>query len=265
MNKYNWLKNRAVVKVVGVDSFKFLQGILTNDVNKLLKDQAIYACLLTPQGKYFADFFLYLVEDGVLMDLCVLRKEEILKKLKMYKLRSDVDFIDLPEYKVVSSFSVSSEGAFFKDPRSSSLGMRGFVKEGNLEENDEYDLVRIANFIAEGDKDLIPEQSFLLEYGFDDLNAIDYKKGCYVGQELIARTHYRGEIRKQVVQIQAIDKLPALGTIIYRDEKKLGIVCSSVNNLGLALIRTEDVESLNENEKITADGKEVKLIFKGNK
>lgn len=262
MNKYTWLKNRAVVKVVGVDSFKFLQGILTNDVNKLLKDQTIYACLLTPQGKYFADFFLYKVEDGILIDLSALRKEEILKKLNTYKLRSDVNFIDMPEYKVVSTFSAPFEGMSFKDPRSDALGLRGFVIEDDLEESDEYDLARIANFIPEGDKDLIPEQSFLLEYGFDDLNAIDYKKGCYVGQELIARTHYRGEIRKEIVQIQSVDKLPALGTMIYRDEKKLGIVCSSVGSLGLALIRSEDVKSLSENEKITADGKEVKLIFR---
>lgn len=265
MNKYVWLKNRAVVKVIGVDSFKFLQSILTNDLNKLRKDQAIYACLLTPQGKYFADFFLYCVEDGVLIDLYALRKEEILKKLNMYRLRSEVDFIDMPEYKVISSVSMSFEGVFFKDPRSSSLGMRGFVKEGNLAEGDEYDLARIANFIPEGDKDLIPEQSFLLEYGFDDLNAIDYNKGCYIGQELVARTHYRGEIRKQIVQVQAIDKLPVLGTIIYAGERKLGMICSSVGSLGLALIRSEDVKSLEKNVGITADGKEVKLIFKGNK
>ena len=128
----------------------------------------------------------------------------------------------------------------------------------------EHELNRIEHFIAEGEKDLVAGPSFPLEYGLDNLNAIDYKKGCYVGQELVARTHYLGEIRKQIVQVTSNDKLPLLGTVIYAGEQKLGIICSSLKNKGLALIRTENVVNLDPTTKITADGQEIKLKFKEN-
>ena len=261
------LTTRAVVRVGGEDRFKFLQGLLTNDINKLKSNQALYACMLTPQGKYFADFFLYADGDSILLDLPALRQEEIIKKLNIYKLRSAITLVPCPEYKVVAFLSEAAiPGVVFHDPRSIKMGMRGFVDQSKLAniqyDKNAYDLTRIANFIAEGEKDLVPEQSFLLEYGLDDLNAIDYKKGCYVGQELVARTHHRGTIRKQVVQVESSSDLPMPGTVIYAGEQKLGIMCSSVANKGLALIRTEDVLNLDSAAKITADEQEVKLIFK---
>ncbi len=264
---YSSLTDRAVVRVSGEDRFKFLQGLITNDVNKLLPNEGLYACMLTPQGKYFADFFLTLDEDSILLDMPALRQEEILKKLNLYKLRSAVTITPCPEYKVVSFLSKMTAPRIFVDPRSAALGMRGFILDSELSSEmqhdpNAYDLARIANFIAEGEKDLVPEQSFLLEYGLDDLNAIDYKKGCYVGQELVARTHHRGTIRKEIAQIESVGKLPNLGTIIYAGEKKLGLVCSSVNNKGLALIRTEDIINLDPAVRITADGQEVRLKFK---
>lgn len=264
---YSLLADRAVVRVSGEDRFKFLQGLLTNDVNKLKFDEGLYACMLTPQGKYYADFFLCLDESGILLDIPAIRQEEILKKLNIYKLRSAVTVTSCPEYRVVSFLSYIAAPRVFADPRSSVLGMRGFILddqfiEGMEHDQNAYDLARITNYIAEGDKDLIPEQAFLLEYGFDSLNAIDYKKGCYIGQELIARTHYSGAIRKQIVRIESIDNLPALGTIIYALGKKIGMVCSSVGNIGLALIRTEDVLELSAEEKFITNGQEIRLIFK---
>ena len=261
------LLNRAVVRVTGEDRFKFLQGLVSNDVTKLTANEGLYTCMLTPQGKYFSDFFLCLDDESILLDMPTLRQEEIIKKLNMYKLRSDVSFTLCPEHKVVAFLSdVTISGIVFLDPRSSSLGMRGFIHETQLtnmqHDQNAYDLARIDNFIPEGEKDLIPEQSFLLEYGLDDLNAIDYKKGCYVGQELVARTHYRGTIRKQIAQVESNNNLPPLGTIVYSGEQKLGIVCSSVANRGLALIRLEELQNLDKAAKITANGQEIKLKFK---
>lgn len=267
---YTLLTERSIIRISGEDRFKFLQGLLSNDVNKLPPNEGLYACMLTPQGKYFADFFLYIDGESILLDLPDSRQEEIVKKLNIYKLRSAVTIEPCPEYKVISFLSkVKAEGVF-TDPRSKNLGKRGFIHESKLQElikgmhhvQDAYDLARINNFIAEGDKDLIPEKSFLLEYGFDELNAIDYKKGCYVGQELVARTHYKGVIRKEIVQIEAADKLPPLGTEIYAGEKKLGIICSSINNKGLALIRTEDTINLDNTVRITTDNQEINIKFK---
>lgn len=267
---YTLLTERSITRISGEDRFKFLQGLLSNDVNKLTPNEGIYACMLTPQGKYFADFFLYLDGESILLDIPAIRQEDILKKLNIYKLRSAVTIAPCSEYQVVSFLSELKAPEVFIDPRSKNLGMRGFIHESNLAEltkdmqndQDAYDLARINNFIAEGEKDLIFEKSFLLEYGLDQLNAIDYNKGCYVGQELVARTHHRGVIRKQIVQVESQNKLPESGTEIYADEKKLGVICSSVNNKGLALIRTEDTINLDPKVKITANNQEIKLQFK---
>jgi tRNA-modifying protein YgfZ len=271
MGFYTILTERSVVRIEGEDRFKFLQGLLTNDVNKLKSNNVLYSCMLTPQGKYFADFFLYADNDIILLDVPTLRQEEILNKLNLYKLRSAITLVPCPEYKVIYFSSVPHvNDIVFADPRSKDLGIRGFISEHNFREitkdithdDKAYDLVRINKFIAEGEKDLVPGKSFILEYGLDELNAVDYKKGCYVGQELIARTHHLGIIRKEIVRIEGEGDLPKLGSIIYSGEKKLGIICSSVYNKALALIRSEDVRALDPSAEIMIDGQKVKLIFK---
>ncbi len=272
---YTFLNERSVFRIYGEDRIKFLQGLLTNDVTKISFDQSIYACMLTPQGKYFADFFLIKRAEEVLFDIPKLRQDEILKKLNIYKLRSNVAISLCDAYKVVAFMQEQadinlSSSIVFKDPRLDKLGMRGFVHVDDLkdlmqnfiEDKNSYDNIRIDNFIAEGEKDLIPEKSFLAEYGLDRLNAVDYAKGCYVGQELVARTHYLGEVRKQIVQVLAKHELPAVGTEIYAGEQKLGIICSSIENRGLALIRTEDVKKLDAGAKITVADIEIELIFR---
>ena len=270
---YTLLNERKIIRISGEERFKFLQGLITNDVNKLNSDEAIYACMLTPQGKYFADLFLKNDDDRILMDVPSLRLEEVLKKLNMYKLRSLISFKECAEYKVVSFNNVKIDGKLvFIDPRSDKLGLRGFIHEDEFKqitqdlENDQngYDLLRINNFIADGEKDLVSGQSFPLEYGLDQLNAIDYKKGCYVGQELVARTHYTGVIRKQIVQVTSADKLPNHGALIYAGEQKIGMICSSVGNKGLALVRIEDFLNLAQDIEIIAEGQKIRLEIKEN-
>lgn len=273
---YSILNERVVIAVTGQDRLKFLQGLISNDLNKLEENNAIYACMLTPQGKYFADFFLKKEQDKILIDIPKLRKEEIKNKLNIYKLRSLISIEDTP-YKVISLLTddiknIPHNNIIFQDPRSNKMGLRCFTTDSLLDgfsknlkcNQDAYDLTRIDNFIAEGEKDLIPGKSFLLEYGLDGLNAIDYKKGCYVGQELVARMHYQGVIRKQITQIHSKIDLPELGTLIYADQQKIGSICSSIKNKGLALIRTENVVNLSENSKITIEGQEVELKFQEN-
>lgn len=271
---YNFLNERAIFRIIGEDRVKFFQGLLSNDVTKLSPNNPLYACMLTPQGKYFADFFLVDNHQEILFDIPALRQDEILKKLNIYKLRSSISISKCQDYKVVSFIKEKemclNKSFIFNDPRSVKLGKRGFIHEeaiaglitSFIEDKNAYDDIRIENFVADGDRDLIPEKSFLLEYGLDDLNAIDYNKGCYVGQELVARTHYIGEVRKQVVQVRARDDLPALGTEIYAGEQKIGIICSSIARKGLALIRTENVINLEGKAKFIAGNVEIELIFK---
>lgn len=261
--------DRAIIKLSGIDRFTFLQGLITNDIYKLEKQPAIYACLLTPQGKFFADFFIYNQGDYFLLDMSSPRKDEILRKLSIYKLRSAVTFEILTDLQVVSfgEKPTIENGLFFADPRKDSLGYRAYISQEELKniphelDINLYDLRRIDNFVPEGDSDLIPESSFILEFGLDKLNAIDFKKGCYVGQELVARTHYRGVIRKEVVQVTSAYEITS--EILYSGEKKLGIIGTKVYNKALALVRREDVNSLDEDSKIYAGENEVNLIFQG--
>lgn len=275
---YILLKERSVFKITGEDRIKFLQGLLSNDISKVNDQTPIYACMLTPQGKFFADFFLISKNQEIIFDISASNSTEIINKLNIYKLRSKINISNCIDYCVVSLINEinnfnENDSIIYKDPRSTSMGKRGYIyidkikelKNDFTESTDEYDKIRIHNFIPEGNKDLIPNKSFPFEYELDMLNAIDYNKGCYVGQELVARTHYRGQVRKQVVQITAKDKLPPLGTEIFIDKQKIGIVCSSVENIGLALVKKEDVLKYNKENKITTNNLEIEIIFKEQK
>lgn len=249
------LQNRAVISVSGSDRLKFLQGLISNDVYKL--DKILYACMLTPQGKYFVDIFLYNQDNTIFLDIPLAQKETLLKKLNMYKIRSAIEINDQPMLKVIVDDSTG-----IIDPRNPIMCTRSLSKQDFPTDRTSYDLLRIENFIPEGELDLIADKSFPLEYGLDQLNAIDYQKGCYIGQELTARTHHTGTIRKEIAQIISNDDLPALGTEIFAGEQKLGIVCSSVKNKGLALIRRENVENLATDAIIKTNGQQLQIIFK---
>jgi tRNA-modifying protein YgfZ len=275
---YTFLKERSIYKITGEDRVKFLQGILSNDITKINDKTSLYACMLTPQGKYLADFFLISKGNEIIFDLPSSNSEEIIKKLNIYRLRSRIQISECTDYCAASfikepTINQLKSSIIYSDPRSNSLGQRCYINERDIndlkthfiEKAETYDQIRIDNFIPEGNKDLIPNKSFPFEYELDQLNAIDYNKGCYIGQELVARTHYLGKVRKQIVKALAQDALPPLGTEIFSGEKKIGIICSSINNKGLALVRTEDALQHNNINKITANSLEIKLIFKEKK
>jgi folate-binding protein YgfZ len=260
------LKDRSLLEIQGADRKKFLQSLITNDINKLAADSLIYSALLNPQGRFLYDFFIFEIDDKIYIDCHEARVEEIFKKLSFYKLRS------LVEIKIVSDFKVAQimlgnhpceltkDDHVYQDPRHKEMGLRIYCK--NLEHfaaqnqlmiaasQNYYHLKRILLKIAEGQYDLIYDKSFILEYDFDNLNAIDYKKGCYVGQEVTARTHYRGQIRKKLfhIQIDSLDKIEK-GVEINCQEKVVGLVLSSIfsegklNALALFKIGDEDFAS----------------------
>ena len=231
------LHNRAVIRISGEDKSDFLQGLITNDINK---PKPIYAALLTPQGKYLFDFIIYEDYDSFLLDCEAARKGELIKKLSMYKLRAKVEIEDLPNWKVYSGDGVD-------DPRNAKLGKR-LVAESSYDEGDfaEYEKIRILLGVPDS-ADFIPEKSFIQQYRFDELNGIDYEKGCYVGQEVIARTHYKGTIRKTIFKLEG--DLPNFGEDIMHDGKKIGLMLNSSENLGLALCDIESVEKFGKDLK----------------
>ena len=260
MARYVRLDDRAVLSVSGGDASGFLQGLVTNDIGKLDGGPAIHAALLTPQGKYLFDFLIFRRDATFCLDCEAEARPALAKRLAMYKLRADVAIDAALPDPVHALFGDGAEAAarriegaeIFADPRSPALGARvvgargeAALRRAGIEEaaRADYDALRIANGIPDGRRDLVPEKSLLLEYGFDELNGVDFEKGCYVGQEVTARMKHRKLVRKRLVPVRIEGAAPDPGTPVYRDSIAVGEIRSSAGALGLAWLRIDAIES----------------------
>src|SRR5437588_9902934 len=263
------LDGRGILAVSGPDRLIFLQGLVSNDVEKVAPDRAVYAALLTAQGKYLHDFIMAAAGDAIWLDAEAARLADLKRRLSMYRLRAKVAIDDLADLAVAAVFGEGArealglpeqagaarpvrEGPAFVDPRPAALGarvilprdqIRGALESAGLAETDfaGYDRHRLALGIPDGSRDLVLEKSILLESGFDELNGVDWQKGCYVGQELTARTKYRGLIKKRLFPVHIEGPPPAPGTIVSLDGKEAGEMRSSRDGRGLALLRLDAV------------------------
>lgn len=238
-----YLSDRRLIKAGGADIEEFLQGLITNDIYLLKEKGVVFSCFLNPQGRFFADFFIYLIKGEIFIDINEGFLEDFLKKMKLYKLRSDVSLEEVKGkvYGVFSDFSV--EGEMFEDVRSEKMGKRVVVfGDDKIESVDlsEYGKIRIDNLVPDGFYDLTLGKSFILEFGYDKLGAISFEKGCYVGQEVITRTHRRGVVRKSVGRFEVEKGDLKKGDEIELEGKK-GVVCSFYGDgeklIGLGLFR----------------------------
>jgi tRNA-modifying protein YgfZ len=230
------LPDRAVLRIHGEDRKSFLQGLITNDIHKLSPETPLYAALLNPQGKILFDFFL--VEDGesILLDCWSEKAEALIQRLTMYKLRAKASIVPETELKVYADFELPLSG--FIDPRHPQLGQRLITPQTLASSPPEtYHLHRLSLGIPDS-SDFIEERSFPIEFGLGDLNAISYTKGCYVGQEVVARSKTRGTINKALHRVIG-PHLPPPGTPLFAGEAEVGIMRSSMGEVGLAVIRLE--------------------------
>ncbi len=286
--KYVNLNNRTIIYIKGADRKEFLQGLITNDVNNIAYKAAIYAVMLNPQGRFLYDFFVTEHEENLLLITSKNSADELIKKLSFYKLRAKVEIGKVPELEVVAVLTeeklnfINHNIIHFADPRNLKMGyillansnqMEKFAAENNLSSAniDLYNYQRIMHKIID-DNDLTFDHSLILEYGFEGLNAIDYNKGCYIGQEVTARTHYRGTIRKKVfvVEIENSREI-SKGTEINEGDKKAGVILSSVfwneKLFALALIKNVDnndaqIDLESANLTVSNDKMKVRLIEK---
>jgi tRNA-modifying protein YgfZ len=281
MDRYVMLEDRGFVAVSGDDRQTFLQGLISNDVAKVSPTRAVHAALLTPQGRYLHDFFIVDQGDRLLLDCERARADDLRKRLSLYKLRSKVMLANVSDdYRVAACFGPTileklemsepgqakdyAGGVAYVDPRLSALGARVVLHAGLGEdplvalgcvrgEPDAYHAHRIALGVPDGSRDLPVEKAILLENGFDELRGIDWNKGCYVGQELTARTKYRGLVRKRLMPVEVDGPLPAPGTEVALDGKEAGEMRSGHGSRALALLRLEAVEkALAEGRPLTA-------------
>jgi len=239
------LSNRGFLSVSGADAETFLQGLITNDIHKLQTQPAIYALMLTPQGKFLYDFFISKPERSYVIEANVERLTELKKKLLMYKLRSKIDITELADLHCFHSLTKPDINEFCApDPRNNALGYR-IYSTNNLGEDDSttYHEQRISLKIPEGDLDMTQDKSYPLEFGIDELNGIDFSKGCYVGQEVTARTKYRGVVRKKIYGVRTEGSPLQPLTAITCNNIELGSLCSTHKNIALALLRIDETQT----------------------
>ena len=248
------LRDREIVRVSGPAARPFLQGLITNDIDKAKPGNAIHAGLLTPQGKILFDFFVAQAEDGFLLEVANAKAAELMQRLGFYKLRAQVEIVEDPSFTVAASWESSPrlpEGAIaYADPRLPALGHRILLPVGTsigslacaLATEDEYHARRIALSVPEGGSDYAYGDAFPHEALFDQLAGFDLKKGCFVGQEVVSRMEHRGTARKRIVGVEGEGPLPPSGTEITAGGNPIGTLGSVSGASGLALLRLDRAE-----------------------
>jgi folate-binding protein YgfZ len=234
------LSSRGVIALEGPDSLELLQGILTSDVRQLSPETMLHAALLTPQGKMLFDMLLAEKDGCILLECDRARLPELLQRLTMYKLRADVTLKDVSDDMPV--YAVWGEDApkdGFVDPRYTLMGWRCYGDATQLTDSEkDYHAHRLSLGVPEGPLDLMPEKSLVLENRLDALHGVDFTKGCYVGQEVTARSKHRGNVRKKLFIAQG-QNLPEPGGDILADGKVVGTMRSSQGEVGLAMLKLD--------------------------
>jgi folate-binding protein YgfZ len=223
-------QNRTVLRISGKDARHFLHGLVTNDA---APGALVYSALLSPQGKFLADFFLLDREEDILLDVASDLAPGLFRRLSMYRLRADVT-IEESGLPVARGLEDAPEGAL-ADPRHPSLGWRAYGITGGAPQID-WDAIRVAHCIPETGIELIPEDSYILEAGFDRLHGVDHRKGCYVGQEVTARMKHKTTLRKGLVTVD-IEGTAPVGTEIMAGDKPAGTLFTQSGGQAIAYLR----------------------------
>ncbi len=248
------LADRGIIELKGVDATPFLQRLITNSVLDIPAGESRYAALLTPQGKLLFDFFVVPLaqEAGYLVDCLKEQASELMKRLNLHKMRANITIADKSEvFGVAVVFGGSPpegiEGILYRDMRTKGMGQRVIAKRDALRQisnvsEAEYEAHRIAQGVPKGGVDFAYGDTFVHEANLDLLNGVDFKKGCYVGQEVVARVEFRKSARKRIVKIRFDGPAPAQGTEIMAGEASIGQVGSTAGHEGLAMLRFDRLQ-----------------------
>lgn len=272
MTEASFLDDRGLLELSGEDRVAFLQGLVSNDVAKAAPDRALWAAFLTAQGKYLHDFFLIDGGQALLLECEGGRREDLFRRLRLYKLRSKIALADATDRwrsaalwgedalarlglpATAGAARAFAGGFVFADPRHPGLGARALLpREGaeaalaeagfTLADRAGYEARRLALGLPEGSRDLPVEKAILLENGFDELGGVDWQKGCWMGQELTARTKYRALIKKRLLPVRLEGAAPSPGTPVLQAGREVGELRSVLDGRALALLRLEALDS----------------------
>ena len=266
------LQRRGVIRVAGVDARKYLQGLITNDIAKAQDGRAIHAGLLNPQGKVLFDFFVVAANGGYLLDVVKDKSGELTKRLNFYRLRAEVDIVDEPSLAISAAWGGEphpcKDTVVYPDPRLPELGFRLTLRADTSAaelgcspaSEADYDTNRIRLGVPEGGLDYGFGEAFPHEALFDQLNGVDFAKGCYVGQEVVSRMEHRGTARRRIVPIESEATLPLSGSSIEVGNMPIGTIGSVSGASGLALVRLDRAEeALARGIPLTAAGVKLRI------
>ncbi len=253
--------NSRFFKISGKDCESFIQNLITNDIKKCNDGSIIYSCLLTPQGKFIADFFIFNIKGSYIFETNEKFYNSLLSRLKIYKLRSEIlieEVEDLQSYSIFNIFYEDNNVNLFSDPRNNNLGNKLIlnkkikISDSNVEEisEKEYHDILISTSTPYTPFDILENKSLLLENNFENLNAIDWEKGCYVGQEITARMKYRGLLKKRLYPLKLKNGTVKEGEDLIVNNKKIGTVISIANSNIFATLNINFVDELKKNNNI---------------
>ena len=269
--EYYLFKKRGIILIEGKDRFKFIQGIISNDIELLRKKPSIYSSLLTPQGKFQYDFFISNFKEKFYLECDISEQEELISKFMMFKLRLDVKVSINSDYNIILSkkklnFSERNSSSIFSfyDPRfDNSFFSRTYADSNFLNEikkkyveinENRYQTLRLKNCIPDFSIDATKAKSLLLEMRFDELNGISWTKGCYMGQEITARMKHRNMVKKKIFKV-LIDFRSNLKNEITLDNETVGKLTSHNKKDGIAFLDTKALSNLNTKKFLSGDSK----------
>ena len=284
--RYAPLDDRGVIALAGAETLSFLQGLVTNDVEPAGEGRAVYAALLTPQGKYLHDFILVPSGDRILVDCERARLDDLKRRLTLYRLRARVTIEDASDSLAV--FALFGDGAAvraglddgpggtrpfgdgvaWRDPRLANLGGRAILPRATggvalkqagftAAPASDYHRLRVGLGVGEGGGELGADRTLALETGLDLLNGVSFTKGCYVGQEVTTRMHNRKLVRKRILPVAIEGPAPVPGTPIMLGVAEAGEIRAVRDGVGLALLRLDSVDEAAKGAALTVDGARV--------
>ena len=230
------MTDRTVLALTGTDRTDFLQGLVTNDITR---DGLVYAALLTPQGKFLADFFVISEDDRLLIDVAESHAAPLFQRLSMYRLRADVQITETDL--ILSRGTGDAPDGAFADPRNQALGWR-LYGETDVSDSTDWDSLRIAHLVPETGIELTPE-TYVLEANFEALNGVDFRKGCFVGQEIVARMKHKTDLRKGLCRVR-IEGDASPGDAITADGKPAGTLYTCTGDAGIAYLRFDRADGV---------------------
>ena len=288
-NEVITLEERGFIQVKGVEAKDFLQNIVTNNIEKVTSNSTVFSSILTPQGKYLFEFFILKLEDTYLIECEKELTEEIIKILNYYKLRSKVDFINLnkkykasvislEKFKEIDNSNLSKgttinyeEDIIYVDPRNQELGAKIISKiettqnnikklNLNITDKNKYYNKSFKLGIPQINLNRLKDKIFGVENNLDELNGIDFKKGCYVGQENTARIKLRNKLRRRILPVQKITGEISENDIIkYKDSEIGKIMISKPYSFGLIKVVDPDIKEFVNTDLVCGNSK-VKII-----